>query len=55
MLMTAILPNTPKKKIVYPAGDCTPVAETYDHLYALFVTLEVVTPVFTREASHGLR
>ncbi|MEM9163179.1 MAG: Uma2 family endonuclease [Cyanobacteria bacterium P01_F01_bin.4] len=40
--MTAILPNTTKKKIVYPAGDGTPVAETYDHLYALFVTLEVL-------------
>ncbi|EKV01471.1 hypothetical protein Lepto7375DRAFT_3642 [Leptolyngbya sp. PCC 7375] len=40
--MAAILPNTPKKKIVYPAGDGTPVAETYDHLYALFVTLEVL-------------
>lgn len=40
--MTAILPNTTKKKIVYPTGDGTPVAETYDHLYALFVTLEVL-------------
>ncbi|MBE9069201.1 Uma2 family endonuclease [Leptolyngbya cf. ectocarpi LEGE 11479] len=40
--MTAILPNTTKKKIVYPAGDGAPVAETYDHLYALFVTLEVL-------------
>ncbi|MEM9977832.1 MAG: Uma2 family endonuclease [Cyanobacteria bacterium P01_D01_bin.2] len=40
--MTAILPNTTKKEIVYPAGDGTPVAETYDHLYALFVTLEVL-------------
>ncbi|MEA5465094.1 Uma2 family endonuclease [Leptothoe sp. PORK10 BA2] len=43
--MTAILPNTPKKTpqpVIYPAGDGTPVAETYDHLYALFVTLEVL-------------
>ena len=44
--MTAILPNTPKKQtskqIVYPTGDGTPVAETFDHLYALLVTLEVL-------------
>ncbi len=40
--MTAILPNTSKKQIVYPTGDGTPVAETFDHLYALFVTLEVL-------------
>ncbi|MEM7066834.1 MAG: Uma2 family endonuclease [Cyanobacteria bacterium P01_B01_bin.77] len=40
--MTAILPNTTNKTIVYPTGDGTPVAETYDHLYALFITLEVL-------------
>lgn len=42
MRMTAILPNTTNKTIVYPTGDGTPVAETYDHLYALFITLEVL-------------
>jgi Uma2 family endonuclease len=27
---------------IYPSGDGKPVAETFDHLYALFVTLEVL-------------
>lgn len=38
--MAAILPNA--KQIVYPTGDGTPVAETFDHLYALLITLEVL-------------
>lgn len=28
--------------VIYPSRDGEPVAETYDHLYALFVTLEVL-------------
>ena len=43
--MTALIPQLkaqPRKEVVYPSGDGTPVAETFDHLYALFVTLEVL-------------
>jgi Uma2 family endonuclease len=29
-------------KIIYPTGDGKPVAETFDHLYALLITLEVL-------------
>ena len=30
------------KEIIYPVSDGEPVAETYDHLYAIIVTLEVL-------------
>ncbi|MBD2195229.1 MULTISPECIES: Uma2 family endonuclease [Calothrix] len=32
----------PKSEIIYPSSDGEPVAETYDHLYALLTTLEVL-------------
>lgn len=34
--------NQPDSAIVYPVSDGEPVAETYDHLYAILVTLEVL-------------
>ncbi|MEM9906306.1 MAG: Uma2 family endonuclease [Cyanobacteria bacterium P01_D01_bin.44] len=40
--MTATASTPTQKQIVYPTGDGTPVAETFDHLYALLVTLEVL-------------
>lgn len=40
--MTAVLPISEKTQpIFYPSADGEPVAETYDHLYALMTTLEV--------------
>jgi Putative restriction endonuclease len=39
-VMTAIAP--PQPQIIYPSSDGEPVAETYDHLYALLTTLEVL-------------
>ena len=39
--MTAVVP-TFKTDIVYPSADGEPVAETYDHLYAILTTLEVL-------------
>ncbi|MEM1252044.1 MAG: Uma2 family endonuclease [Cyanobacteria bacterium P01_H01_bin.21] len=40
--MTATIPNQQTSQIIYPTGDGTPVAETFDHLYALLITLEVL-------------
>ncbi|MDF5713310.1 MAG: Uma2 family endonuclease [Rhizonema sp. NSF051] len=40
--MTAIVPNSPKSEIFYPSSDGEPVAETYDHLYAILTILEVL-------------
>ncbi|MEM8807332.1 MAG: Uma2 family endonuclease [Cyanobacteria bacterium P01_G01_bin.38] len=40
--MTATVPNTQISQTIYPTGDGAPVAETFDHLYALLVTLEVL-------------
>ncbi|MFB2979545.1 Uma2 family endonuclease [Microseira sp. BLCC-F43] len=39
--MTVVLPQT-ESEIFYPSADGEPVAETYDHLYALLTTLEVL-------------
>lgn len=39
--MTAILPVA-QSEIFYPSADGEPVAETYDHLYVLLTTLEVL-------------
>ncbi|MBZ8178986.1 Uma2 family endonuclease [Oscillatoria salina] len=39
--MTAVT-STPQSKIFYPSADGEPVAETYDHLYAILTTLEVL-------------
>lgn len=33
--------------IIYPTGDGKPVAETFDHLYALLITLEVLRQYLT--------
>jgi Uma2 family endonuclease len=60
--MTAILATQPSTKptsestrestpeipeIIYPSSDGKPVAETYDHLYAILITLEVLRQYLT--------
>jgi Uma2 family endonuclease len=40
--MTTVLPKAEAAEIFYPSADGEPVAETYDHLYALLTTLEVL-------------
>ncbi|MGJ5628247.1 Uma2 family endonuclease [Nostoc sp. CALU 1950] len=40
--MMATLPVSVESEIFYPSADGQPVAETYDHLYALLTTLEVL-------------
>jgi hypothetical protein len=40
--MTATSPTTQTTPIIYPSADGEPVAETYDHLYAILTTLEVL-------------
>jgi hypothetical protein len=40
--MTATSSTTQTTPIVYPSADGEPVAETYDHLYAILATLEVL-------------
>lgn len=40
--MTTLLPQAQDSEIIYPSADGEPVAETYDHLYALLTTLEVL-------------
>ncbi|WP_026099017.1 Uma2 family endonuclease [Kamptonema formosum] len=40
--MTAILSNPDQTEIFYPSADGEPVAETYDHLYAMMTALEVL-------------
>jgi hypothetical protein len=45
--MTATSPTTPTTPIIYPSSDGEPVAETYDHLYAILTTLEVLKQYLT--------
>ena len=40
--MTASSQTAQTTPIVYPGADGEPVAETYDHLYAILTTLEVL-------------
>lgn len=40
--MTATVPVEKQTEIFYPSADGEPVAETFDHLYALLTTLEVL-------------
>lgn len=40
--MTTLLSTEPKPEVFYPSSDGEPVAESYAHLYALLVTLEVL-------------
>ncbi|MDF5722298.1 MAG: Uma2 family endonuclease [Rhizonema sp. PD37] len=50
--MTAIVPNSPKSEIFYPSSDGESVAETYDHVYAILATLEVLRQyLFDRRAT----
>jgi Uma2 family endonuclease len=45
--MTALTPANQVTEPFYPSGDGEPVAETFDHLYALLVTLEVLRQYLT--------
>jgi Uma2 family endonuclease len=45
--MTALSPSSQTTDIFYPTGDGEPVAETFDHLYALLITLEVLRQYLT--------
>jgi Uma2 family endonuclease len=45
--MTAISPTVQSAEIFYPSSDGEPLAETYDHLYAIFTTLEVLKQYLT--------
>lgn len=45
--MTTISPASQTTEIFYPTGDGEPVAETFDHLYALLITLEVLRQYLT--------
>ncbi|MCP2728671.1 Uma2 family endonuclease [Limnofasciculus baicalensis] len=40
--MTAVVPTLKTFEIIYPSADGEPVAETYDHVYAIFTTLAVL-------------
>ncbi|MBW4573429.1 MAG: Uma2 family endonuclease [Tolypothrix carrinoi HA7290-LM1] len=40
--MTSLLPTSQSTEVFYPSSDGEPLAETYVHLYALLVTLEVL-------------
>lgn len=40
--MTAISPTARQSEVFYPSEDGQPVAETYDHLYAMLTTLAVL-------------
>jgi Uma2 family endonuclease len=40
--MTAVVTTLKTSEIIYPSADGEPVAETYDHLYAILTTLEVL-------------
>ena len=40
--MTAVVTTLKKSEIIYPSADGEPVAETYDHLYAILTTLSVL-------------
>ncbi|MEB3181220.1 MAG: Uma2 family endonuclease [Nostocaceae cyanobacterium] len=40
--MTTAISNIHQSEVIYPSTDGEPVAETYDHLYAILTTLEVL-------------
>ncbi|MBH8576437.1 Uma2 family endonuclease [Nostocaceae cyanobacterium CENA369] len=40
--MTSLLPSSQSTEVFYPSSDGEPLAESYVHLYALLVTLEVL-------------
>ncbi|MEG3932099.1 MULTISPECIES: Uma2 family endonuclease [unclassified Microcoleus] len=40
--MTTVVPTLQTSEIVYPSADGEPLAETYDHVYAILTTLEVL-------------
>lgn len=45
--MITLGPSIGSKSILYPSSDGEPVAETYAHLYAMLVTLEVLQHYLT--------
>lgn len=42
LIMATVLPATQSTEVFYPSSDGEPLAETYIHLYAILVTLEVL-------------
>ncbi len=53
--MTAIVPVSIESQPFYPSADGQPVAETYDHFYALLTTLEVLKQYLAdRQATNGI-
>lgn len=40
--MTSLLPTSQSTEVFYPSSDGEPLAETYLHLYAILITLEVL-------------
>jgi Uma2 family endonuclease len=46
-MMTTVVSTQPQSEIFYPSSDGEPVAETYDHLYAILTTLEVLRQYLT--------
>ena len=40
--MTAVSASSPVTPLIYPSEDGEPVAETYVHLHAMLITLEVL-------------
>ena len=40
--MSAVVPTLKTSEIIYPSSDGEPVAESYDHFYAISMTLEVL-------------
>lgn len=40
--MTAVSASSPVKPLIYPSEDGEPIAETYAHLHAMLITLEVL-------------
>ena len=41
-MTAAVVPTLKSSEIIYPSADGKPIAETYDHLYAILTTLEVL-------------
>lgn len=51
--MPRLLPISQSTEVFYPSSDGEPLAETYVHLYALLVTLEVLRQYLRLSASNS--
>ena len=49
--MTSLSPTSQKTEVFYPSSDREPLAESYLHLYAILVTLEVLTQYLAGQQS----